>query len=83
MQAGRPHYWAGAHVRGYNNDSLGICLIGRDTFTPEQMDALRGTLMRLHAIYPEAAIVGHRDLDSRKTCPNFEVRDIADEVLAA
>jgi N-acetyl-anhydromuramyl-L-alanine amidase AmpD len=83
VENGRPEYWPGSHVRGHNSHSLGICLIGRDRFTTEQMDALRGLLRRLHAKYPEAVIVGHRDLDPSKTCPNFDVRDIVDEVLAA
>lgn len=82
VQAGRPHYWTGAHVRGHNTGSLGICLIGMDTFTHGQMKALRELLRALHAQYPDAIICGHRDLDDSKLCPNFEVRDIADEILA-
>lgn len=80
---GRPEYWHGAHVRGHNAHSIGICLIGIDRFTPDQMDALRGLLIRLHGKYPEAVIVGHRDLTPSKTCPNFDIRDLVDEVLAA
>lgn len=83
VQNGRPHYWTGAHVRGHNTDSLGLCMIGRDYFTTEQMDALRWLLRELHGQYPEAVICGHRDLDSSKTCPNFDVRDVVDEVLVA
>lgn len=80
-EAGRPHYWKGSHVRGHNQNSLGICLIGRDSFTDAQMDALVALLRRLHQQYPEAVICGHKDLDSTKTCPNFDVRDIVEEAL--
>lgn len=83
VENGRPHYWTGSHVRGHNTGSLGICLIGRDTFTSSQMGALRGLLRRLHAKYPEAVIVGHSDLDPNKSCPNFNVRDLVEDVLAA
>ena len=27
---GRPEFWIGAHVYGFNTESLGVCLIGRD-----------------------------------------------------
>lgn len=83
VENGRPHYWSGAHVGGHNIGSLGICLIGRDTFTKEQMDSLRELLKTLHGLYPNAVIVGHGDLDNRKTCPNFNVRDLVEEVLHA
>ena len=33
---GRPEYWQGAHVKGRNHDSVGVCLIGRSNFTPDQ-----------------------------------------------
>ena len=34
IEPGRPFYWQGAHVYGQNENSLGICLIGRQKFTP-------------------------------------------------
>ncbi len=85
VQPGRPPFWKGAHVRGYNKDSLGICLIGRgeDEFTHAQMKALTALLTDLHADYPEAAIVGHRDLNPDKECPGFDVRDLVDDMLGA
>lgn len=83
VQAGRPHYWAGAHVRGHNECSLGICLIGRgeEDFNHAQFKALVALLRSLHEQYPEAVILGHRDLDATKTCPGFDVRDLVDEML--
>ena len=81
VQHGRPPYWAGAHVQdfngdglGNNNDSIGICLIGRDAFNPDQMDSLAALVGKYLEEYPDAEVVGHRDLDPRKTCPNFDVR---------
>lgn len=73
-QTGRPHYWAGSHVRGHNKNSLGICLLGVDEFTEAQMMELTQLLRELKRVYPEAEILGHRDLDPRKTCPNFDVK---------
>lgn len=75
VERGRPHYWTGAHVKNHNSDSLGICLIGRDSFTEEQFLALRGLINLLKLSYPRAEVLGHRDLDGNKSCPNFDVKE--------
>ena len=36
IELGRPEYWVGAHVYGYNKNSLGVCLIGKNNFTQKQ-----------------------------------------------
>ncbi len=75
VEPGRPDYWVGAHVKGRNTESLGVCLIGTDTFTPAQFDALEQVLRTWQARYPDAEILGHRDMgNTDKTCPNFDVR---------
>ena len=74
VETGRPHYWMGSHVKSHNMGALGICLIGRDEFTPEQMSALEGLVIPLTILYPNADVVGHCDLDRKKTCPNFDVK---------
>lgn len=66
----RPIERAGAHTRGYNRCSIGICYEGgldamgepRDTRTKAQQQALQDLLLRLRQLYPSALIVGHRDL---------------------
>lgn len=79
VQAGRPHYWPGAHVKGHNTNSLGICLIGEDDFTGEQIQSLKQLHTELSQKYPEAQWFNHYDLDSSKTCPNFDAVAIATE----
>ena len=85
VHAGRPLYQQGAHATGYNAHSIGICYEGgmnvrgrpEDTRTPEQKDTLRKLLERLKEDYPEAKVVGHRDLPGvKKDCPCFEVSQI-------
>ena len=75
-----PETVRGAHARGYNRCSLGICYeggIGRggqatDTRTPKQKHALYELLKQLHRDYPQARIIGHRELPHvAKTCPGF------------
>ena len=82
VHAGRPLYKEGAHAKGYNRRSIGICYEGgldaegapADTRTPEQKETLRKLLERLKADYPDAKVVGHRDLPGvKKDCPCFEV----------
>lgn len=74
IEYGRPDYWVGAHVRGFNDVSLGVCLIGRHRFTDAQMQALGTVLRNWKSSYPLAEIVGHCDFDyTNKTCPNFDV----------
>lgn len=78
-QAGRPvflkekGFWKGAHCVGHNSHSIGICLIGKKDFHGAQLNQVRQIIKRLLAVWPNAKVVGHRDVDSRKTCPNFDV----------
>ena len=74
VEPGRPDYWIGAHVKGFNDVSLGVCLIGRHSFTDAQMLALETVLRDWQTTYPTAQIVGHCNFDyTEKTCPNFDV----------
>ena len=60
----------GAHVKGYNAHSIGICYEGgldadgnpKDTRTPEQRSALRLLVHQLLKQFRDARICGHRDL---------------------
>ncbi|MGB4134244.1 MAG: N-acetylmuramoyl-L-alanine amidase [Bacteroidetes bacterium ADurb.BinA012] len=66
----RPLEMVGAHVSGFNAMSVGVCYEGgldaqgkpADTRNAQQKEALLSLLKELKAIYPEATIVGHRDL---------------------
>ena len=81
VEDGRPLSKSGAHVRGMNRTSIGICLIGgmnrsKDgpeiNYTDEQMKSLRNLLNDLRKDYPIAKVRGHTDFDKGKTCPNFD-----------
>ncbi|MDN0049607.1 N-acetylmuramoyl-L-alanine amidase [Bacteroides gallinaceum] len=81
IEPGRPEEMVGAHCKNHNRHSIGVCYIGRlskdgkpaDTRTDAQRIALRNMLERLRRRYPDALIVGHRDLDPQKVCPCFDV----------
>lgn len=81
IEPGRPEEMVGAHCKNHNRHSIGVCYIGglskdgkpADTRTDAQHIALRNLLELLHRRYPDALIVGHRDLDPQKVCPCFDV----------
>lgn len=82
VETGRPIDRPGAHARGFNHLSLGICLAGgveSDGKTPEanfthaQWEALENTIRDLLLLHPDAQVVGHRDLPNvSKACPSFD-----------
>ena len=76
IENGRPEYWPGAHVLGYNNKSIGVCLIGKKNFTDKQFRSLKKLILEWKTKYKKAKIVGHNSFDyTTKTCPNFNVND--------
>jgi N-acetylmuramoyl-L-alanine amidase len=84
VETGRPNDVPGAHARGFNHLSLGLCLVGgveSDGKTPEmnfthlQWDALAELVNDLKVKHPDAEVLGHRDLPNvNKACPSFDVR---------
>jgi len=76
VQIGRPLGIVGAHVRGHNTGSIGICMIGIDEFTEEQFVGLGQLVIGLIEQFGLSVddVYGHRDFDTHKTCPNFDVK---------
>lgn len=70
IEIGRPIEVAGAHVKGHNYDSIGICMVGgvndagkaQANFTEVQYAGLYYLLKTLNRMFPGAAILGHRDM---------------------
>lgn len=83
-------------VAGYNSTALNVCYIGGvdkqgrplDNRTDAQKASLSTILRDLHKRYPNAEIMGHRDIwgpDSRKwkkMCPCFDVKAELSTLLA-
>tara|TARA_R110000744_G_scaffold203446_3_gene322337 strand:+ start:41607 stop:42032 length:426 start_codon:yes stop_codon:yes gene_type:complete len=88
IEYGRPVEKQGAHVKGFNKSSIGICYIGgveaqrdskgkwpaKDTRTEAQKCSLEELLIVLKKLHPEAVIHGHRDF-SAKACPSFDATE--------
>lgn len=65
----------GAHAKGYNLSSIGLCWVGREP-SALQVAAALGVTRYLMDFYelPARKVVGHYELTSSKTCPNFDMR---------
>lgn len=85
VEPGRPLETVGAHTKGENHDSIGICLIGRRLFSANQLlhalpDVLISLMIRFNL--PIKNIYGHSDFNNSKTCPNFDV-ELIRRIVAA
>lgn len=74
IEKGRDLDKIGAHCKGKNKHSIGICLHGKyeDDFTREQFTSLVKLIESLAIIIPNITIHGHNEFSS-KTCPVFDV----------
>lgn len=83
VEQGRDLKTIGAHVKGFNNHSIGICWVGglneetkraEDNRTKEQKISLRQEVSRLLEAFPDAVLMGHHDFPNvDKDCPCFDV----------
>jgi len=86
VQKGRMLGRGGAHAKGYNKTSIGICLMGGlhdnglpsegiDFFTLEQQLSLAWMIEQTKQHFPIDTVVGHRELPNvKKACPCFSVQ---------
>lgn len=79
IHKGRDISKIGAHCKGHNRNSIGICYCGgveadgktpKDTRTTDQRRALVAVLRTLKAMFPNAVIHSHNDF-ANKACPSF------------
>jgi len=81
IEYGRDINKTGAHVKGHNKGSIGLCYVGgvdsdmnpKDTRTDEQKESLLLLIKTLKKMHPEAEVYGHRDF-STKACPSFDAK---------
>ena len=81
VHKGRPLEKAGAHCKGHNAYSIGICYVGgldrqgkpKDTRTAAQKAALLTLIRELRQRFPRATVHGHREF-ANKACPCFDAK---------
>jgi N-acetylmuramoyl-L-alanine amidase len=83
IHKGRDIARIGAHCKGHNRNSIGICYCGgveadgktpKDTRYDCQKEALTAVLRTLKAMYPNAVIHSHNDF-ANKACPSFNATE--------
>jgi N-acetylmuramoyl-L-alanine amidase len=84
IQLGRDIKTIGAHARGVNKSSIGICYIGgknsafkdsKDTRTHKQKESLEVLLKTLIRMFPNSEILGHyQAVKTTKKCPSFDAK---------
>ena len=82
IHVGRALTKAGAHCKGHNAHSIGVCYIGgvatdgktpKDTRTDAQKASLVKLITELRQQFPNASVHGHREF-ANKACPCFDAR---------
>lgn len=81
VHAGRALSRPGAHTRGHNAHSIGVCYVGGldasgkpcDTRTAQQRNALLALVKELKRRFPGATVHGHREF-ANKACPCFDAK---------
>lgn len=85
LENGRPIEETGAHAKGHNTGSVGVCLVGGvdengkpdANFTLSQYIRLVEVINFLKAEYPDITKVsGHRDYSPLKACPCFDIKSL-------
>ncbi|CBY83688.1 N-acetylmuramoyl-L-alanine amidase [Helicobacter felis] len=91
IEIGRALQQIGAHCKGHNKTSVGVCYIGgldesgapKNTLTDSQLTTLLTLCRELTQKYPRAKIYGHKDFNPAKACPSFEVKEVLKEFFHA
>lgn len=82
IEKGRPLDYIGAHVKGHNKGSIGVCLVGgvdkdmkpKNNFTAPQWISLERVIGDFKKTYPAGKIHGHNEFEKNKACPSFDVQ---------
>lgn len=82
VEAGRPEYWQGAHASGNNSGSIGIAMVGTDSYSDAQWCSLASLIdsrvSELDIGFDD--VIGHNEVSS-KTCPGFDVKDWVEKIF--
>jgi len=75
---GRPIHKKGAHCKGHNHDSIGICLIGNKEFSKEQFESYKKLKEELKVEFglKDSGFYPHNHFNKNKTCPNFDLNSL-------
>ena len=73
IQKGRDLERTPSSQKGHNHATISICLHGKEKFTKRQFESLRRLCKQIHeSYYGRITFHGHKEVNSKKTCPNFD-----------
>lgn len=84
IEIGRSLDRVGAHCKGRNRNTIGICYVGgvskdgktnMDTRTPEQRKSLESLVNALKMVFNVSLVSGHNNYTRLKDCPCFNVKE--------
>jgi len=75
---GRPYWAQGAHARGKNPGTIGVCITGDNTkadraWNAAQIVAGHAVVNAWRTLVPSIRVVGHRDLVDGTECPGVDI----------
>ena len=76
IEMGRMPSVQGAHTKGHNPDSIGVCLVGKQDFNEVQFISLRRLYSELGIWFSGLTAHAHNEFSTFKTCPNFDVKEV-------
>jgi len=85
IEQARPVYIHGAHTKGHNRNTIGVCYIGgvdennkpENNITGEQKQSFKRLTEALRLTFGTLNIKGHRDFKGvKKSCPSFDVCEV-------
>lgn len=82
LRVGRPLPTTGAHAKGKNSTSIGVCVTGNNTkpgqeWTPVQIATLTELKEACELLWPGIEVCGHRDVGSTQ-CPGLDAAAVFD-----
>lgn len=65
----------GAHTKGHNTGSIGVCWVGKNYIGYDQMEGLLDIVYELCKEFEISShnVYGHYEFNDQKTCPNLDM----------
>jgi len=91
VQIGRALHFKGAHAIPVNSESVAICLVGgksddgeswEHNYTIQQLNSLKALVLDLLFLFPDAEVVGHKDVQDKRKCPGFDIASLFENDIA-
>ena len=84
VHVGRPVHIMGAHCKGHNRNSIGVCVVGDNTraayeWNKDQISTLYDIIKAIRLLWPAIKVVGHRELVNSTVCPGVDISDLLKE----